>query len=201
MQQDLQEHQRRAERIETLLQDVASFPDGQVRAVTEELVQLLLDLYGDALSRMLELIMAYAPDASPTASGNALIESLTHDEVVSTLLVLHGLHPLDLKARVSRVLQEMLPYLTSHGGSVELVRIENNIASLRFVGNCNGCSSSSNELKTLLEKTLFKAVPDLEDIQIEDASKQPQTQGIPVTFVTPQRRNKEKENSHARVSP
>ncbi|HTK10940.1 MAG TPA: NifU family protein [Ktedonobacteraceae bacterium] len=198
MQQDLQEHQRRAERIETLLQDVASFPDGQMRSVTEELVQLLLDLYGDGLARMLELIMAYAPDASPTASSNVLLESLTHDEVISSLLVLHGLHPLDLKARVSRVLQEMQPYLTSHGGSVELVSLENNNASLRFAGNCHGCSSSSNELKTLLEKTLYKAVPDLENIQIEDASKQ--TQGVPVTFVAPQRRNKEKEHGHARVS-
>jgi Fe-S cluster biogenesis protein NfuA len=202
MQQDLQEHQRRAERIETLLQDVAAFPDGRTRAVTEELVQLLLDLYGDGLSRMLELTMAFAPESgsSPTAPGPALIESFAHDEVVSSLLVLHGLHPLDLKARVNQAVREMQPYLVAHGGTIELVSVENNVASLRLMGNCNGCSSSSEALKALAEENLFKTVPDLEGVQIEDDVKA-QKQGVPVTFVAPRRRNKEKENGHAHVSP
>ena len=46
MQQDLQERQRRAERIEILIQEVAKFPDSRARATTDELVQALLDMYG-----------------------------------------------------------------------------------------------------------------------------------------------------------
>jgi hypothetical protein len=58
MQQDLQERQLRAERIEMLIQAVAEFPDPRARATTEELVQTLLDMYGEGLARILELTEA-----------------------------------------------------------------------------------------------------------------------------------------------
>jgi Fe-S cluster biogenesis protein NfuA len=120
--------------------------------------------------------------------------------VVGALLVLHGLHPLDLKARVTRALQEMRPHLASHGGTVELVAIEDGRATLRLAGSCNGCSSSNETLKTLVEEQLYQAVPDLESIQLEEGSKQPPKQGVPVTFVAPRRRKNEKENDHAPIS-
>ena len=200
--QEGQEHQRRAERIETLLQNVAAFPDERIRAITEELVQTLLDLYGDGLSRILELIMAYAPESgsASTTPGHILIESLARDEVVGALLVLHGLHPLDLQARVKRALQEMQPYLMAHGNTIELVSTENNRATLRLIGNCDGCALSTDALKAQVEENLSKAVPDLESVQLEEGDKQPQKQGVPVTFVAPRRHNKAKESGHAPVS-
>src|SRR5256712_13067666 len=109
MQQDLQEHQRRAARMEALIQEVATFPDPQARATTEELIQALLDMYGEGLARMLELT------AQSEASGYALIETLASDDLLSSLFLLHGIHPIDIETRIVQALDEVRPYLKSHG--------------------------------------------------------------------------------------
>ena len=84
MQEDMQERQRRAERIEALIQEVNEFSDPHARAIAEELVQALLDLYGEGLARILELtVQAGAP-------GYTLVESLASDDLVGSLLLLHA---------------------------------------------------------------------------------------------------------------
>ena len=112
MQQELQDRQRRAERIEILIQEVAEFPDSRARATTDELVQALLDMYGEGLARILELT------AQSETSGHALIETFTKDDLLSSLFLLHGLHPVDVETRIARALVEVRPYLKSHGGNV-----------------------------------------------------------------------------------
>src|SRR5437016_11715445 len=105
MPQEVQEHNQRAARIETLVQEVAAFPDPHARATAEELVQALLDMYGEGLARMLELT------AEMGASGLALIETFAGDDLLGSLFLLHGLHPLDIETRIARALVEVRPYL------------------------------------------------------------------------------------------
>ena len=69
-----------------LLEQVEALPDPDARDIATELVQALLDLYGEALARMME----HVPDA----------EALADDELISHLLMLHGIHPVPLEARV-----------------------------------------------------------------------------------------------------
>ena len=182
MQQGMQEHERRAARIEALISEVAAFPDPHVRATTEELIQALMDLYGDGLARLLEIT------AQSEASGLALIETFANDELLSALFMLHGLHPLDLETRVLQALDEVRPYLKSHGGNVELVHIEGNVAHLRLQGSCHGCSSSTMTLKMTIEEAIYKAAPDLDGIQVEGVVSPPARQGLPMTFVAPRKR-------------
>ena len=184
MQQDLQDHQRRAERIEKLIQEVTLFPDPRARATTEELIQILLDMYGEGLARILELI------SQNEASGQALIEMFAHDELIESLFLLHGLHPIDIETRVARALVEVRPYLKSHGGNVELVKVENGVAHLRLEGSCHGCHSSTITLQLAIEEAIYKAAPDLDGLQVEGVADPPPRPGIPVTFV-PSRRHKE----------
>src|SRR6202165_6166700 len=83
MQEDMQERQRRAERIEALIQEVNEFSDPHARAIAEELVQSLLDLYGEGLARILELtVQAGAP-------GYKIVESLAGDELGGSFVILH----------------------------------------------------------------------------------------------------------------
>jgi len=178
MQQDLQEQQRLAERIEMLIQEVAKFPDPRARATTEELVQALLDMYGEGLARMLELTV------QSEASGHALIETFTKDDLLSSLFLLHGLHPVDIETRITRALVEVRPFLKSHGGNVELVTVENGIAYLRLEGR----PSSTTRLKQAIEEAIYKAVPDLDELQVEGVIDPPPRPGIPVVFVPPRRR-------------
>ena len=182
MQQDQQEHLRRAERIEMLIQEVTELPDAHARATVEELIQALLDMYGEGLSRMLELI------ARSEASGNELINIFTQDDLLSSLFLLHELHPEDIETRIARALVEVRPYLKSHGGNVELVKIDNGVAYLRLEGSCNGCPSSTITLKLAIEEAIYKAAPDLLELQVEGVTDPPPRPGMPITFVPPRRR-------------
>ncbi len=186
MPQKVQESQDRATRIETLIQEVAAFPDPHTRATAEELVQALLDMYGEGLSRLLEIT------ADSEASGIALIDTFASDELLSSLFMLHGLHPVDLETRVLEALDEARPYLKTHGGDVQFVKLEDGIAHLRLDGNCNGCAGSTVTLKLAIEEALAKAAPDLNGLQVEGVVDPPaQATVTPVTFVP----RKRKENA------
>jgi Fe-S cluster biogenesis protein NfuA/nitrite reductase/ring-hydroxylating ferredoxin subunit len=188
MQQDRQEHQRRAERIETLIQEASAFPDSRARAITEELLQALLDLYGEGLARILELT------AQAEAPGHTLIETFVRDELLASLFLLHELHPVDIETRIARALVDVRPYLKSHGGNVELIKVENGIAFLRLEGSCHGCPSSTITLKLAIEEAIYKAAPDLDGLQVEGVADPPPRKGIPVAFVPPKKR---KDNTQA----
>jgi len=177
MPQEVQEHHRQAARIETLIQEVAAFHDPHARATAEELVQALLNMYGEGLARLLELT------AETEASGLALIDTFASDELLSSLFLLHGLHPIDIETRVLEALDGVRPYLKSHGGNVELVKVEEGIAHLRLEGSCHGCPSSTMTLKLAIEEAIDKAAPDLEGLQVEGVTEPPARPGTPVTFV------------------
>jgi Fe-S cluster biogenesis protein NfuA/nitrite reductase/ring-hydroxylating ferredoxin subunit len=183
MQQGIQEQQRLAARIEKLVEEVASFTDPHARDIAQELIQALLDMYGDGLARILELT------AQTDASGYALIETFANDDLLSALFMLHGLHPVDLETRIAQALVEVRPYLQSHGGNVELIKVEDNIAYLRLEGSCHGCPSSTMTLKMAIEEAIYKAAPDLDDLKVEGVVEPPSRAGKPVAFIPP-RRNK-----------
>jgi Fe-S cluster biogenesis protein NfuA/nitrite reductase/ring-hydroxylating ferredoxin subunit len=184
MQQDVQEHQRRAERIETLIQEVSAFPDPHARATTEELIQTLLDMYGEGLARILDLTV------ETNAGGQALVAALANDDLVGSLFLLHDLHPVDIGTRIAQALVEVRPYMKSHGGNVEFIGVEDGIAYLRLEGSCHGCPSSTITLKLAIEEAIYKVAPDLEGLRVEGVVEPPQRPGIPVKFV-PTRRRKE----------
>ena len=188
MPQEVQEHNHLAARIDTLVQEVAAFPDPQARATTQELVQALLDMYGEGLARLLELT------AQTGASGLALIDTFAGDDLLGSLFMLHGLHPLDIETRVMQALDEVRPYLKSHGGNVEFVKVEDGIAHLRLEGSCHGCPGSTITLKLAIEEAIYKAAPDLDGLQVEGVTDPPPRPGIPVTFV-PTRRHKDSTRS------
>jgi Fe-S cluster biogenesis protein NfuA/nitrite reductase/ring-hydroxylating ferredoxin subunit len=184
MQQGVQEQQNVAARIEQLVQEVATFTDPHARATAEELVQALLDMYGDGLLRILELT------AQSDVAGQALIEKFANDELLGALFMLHGLHPVDLETRVAQALVEVRPYLQSHGGNVELLKVEDGVAYLRLEGSCHGCPSSTMTLKMAIEEAIYKAAPDLDDLKVEGVVEPPPRAGKPVAFIPP-RRNKQ----------
>jgi Fe-S cluster biogenesis protein NfuA len=165
--------QEAAARVETLLAAVESLPDPTARSTAAEAVQGLLELYGEGLARIL---------ASAARAGcDALIGSLAADDLVSHLLLLHGLHPLDVETRVRRALEDVRPYLKSHGGNVELLGVADGVARLRFRGSCSGCPSSAMTLKRAVEEAINQAAPDLDGIEVEGVTEPPPR---PITFVT-----------------
>lgn len=68
----------------------------------------------------------------------------------------------DLEAEVDRVLDEIRPYIHSHGGEVNVLEItEDKIARLQMVGSCNGCPMSMLTMRLGIERLLAEKVPRL----------------------------------------
>jgi Fe-S cluster biogenesis protein NfuA len=160
-----QEFQRRLGRVEELVAALEAAPDPQVREQTRELIQTLLDLHASGLERILESVH------NSGTQGAAVIDELGRDELVSGVLLLHGLHPLDLETRVRDALETVSPRLGLHGGSVELVSASaDGAVRIRLEGNCNGCPSSRVTLHSTIEEELYRAAPDITSLEVEGAS-------------------------------
>jgi Fe-S cluster biogenesis protein NfuA/nitrite reductase/ring-hydroxylating ferredoxin subunit len=121
----------------------------------EELVQALLDLYGEGLRRILTRV-------DPAA--------LVEDELLSQLLLLHDLHPIPLDARLHDALESVRPYLESHGGNVELVDVDGGVVRVRLSGSCDGCPSSTMTLKLAIEDAIQRMAPEVERVEAEGVS-------------------------------
>jgi Fe-S cluster biogenesis protein NfuA/nitrite reductase/ring-hydroxylating ferredoxin subunit len=174
--------QERVARMETLLEQIETLKDSNARSKAAEAVGVLLDLYGDGLARMMDLVYETGNDKA--------FESFAQDELVSHLLLLHGLHPLDVETRVVQALEEVRPYLQSHGGNVEFLGVEESVARLRMQGSCDGCPSSAMTLKLAIEEAVLKAAPDLDGIEAEGVA---EPKPAPNIVAGPMLRRKEKQ--------
>ncbi|HEX3814697.1 MAG TPA: NifU family protein [Mycobacteriales bacterium] len=149
--------QETAARIGELLEH--SDPAGA--AQLDEAVRLLVELYGDGLNRILELL-AERPD------GVEQIEQLAEDPLICSLLLIHDLHPVDVTARVAAALEKVRPYLGSHAGGVELLGIDDaGVVHLQLEGSCDGCPSSAVTAKVAIEGAILEAAPELTGVEVE----------------------------------
>jgi len=132
--------------VEQLLEAI----DGDSNAM--EAVQALVELYGEALRRVVQQVPP---------------EQLAEDELLTHLLLVHDLHPVDVESRVRGALDDVRPYLGSHGGDVELLGVEDGVAHVRLGGTCDGCPSSAVTLRNAIEDAVMRAAPELERIDAE----------------------------------
>jgi Fe-S cluster biogenesis protein NfuA len=151
------------ERVEKLAAKLQNAGDPEIRAAALDLVQSVIELHGAALDRMMEFL-------SRTPEGKAALNEAMDDDLVASMLLLHGLHPDDIQTRVLRGIEKVRPYLQSHGGDVELAGVRDGIVRLVLYGSCGSCPSSSLTLKNTVEEALFEAAPDIVEIVAENAS-------------------------------
>ncbi len=131
------EFQQRLKSIEKLLGKIEAAADPNLRTTVQELVQLVMDLHGAGLERMLELIRATGD------GGENLIQKLGRDDLVASLLVLVRASSAGVsKTRVAQALDKVRSRLRSHDGAVELLSIEDGAVRLRLQANGHGCGST-----------------------------------------------------------
>jgi Fe-S cluster biogenesis protein NfuA/nitrite reductase/ring-hydroxylating ferredoxin subunit len=164
------------EQIEALLE--ASSAGGIVaRERAEELVRLVAELYGAGIERILDAL--YEADRLDEVALDALVA----DDLVSSLLLVHGLHPQSVTERVGGALDDVRPYLGSHGGDVDLIDIsESGVVRLRLLGSCDGCASSAATLTLAVEGAIRDAAPEVTSIEVEEPTTGQGPQ--PVTFIS-----------------
>jgi Fe-S cluster biogenesis protein NfuA/nitrite reductase/ring-hydroxylating ferredoxin subunit len=145
------------DRFQELAARLESIDDPEAREVAEGMIGAMLELYGEGLERIVGALEA-APEVR---------DALAQDGVVASLLLIHGLYPIPLAERVEQALVSVRPYMETHGGGVELVRMEGNVAHLRLLGGCDGCAASSSTMELAIREALDEAAPDLDGIEVE----------------------------------
>jgi Fe-S cluster biogenesis protein NfuA/nitrite reductase/ring-hydroxylating ferredoxin subunit len=152
---------QQAAHIQDLIEKIGALPAAAARDLLLECLQSVLAFYGGGLERILQLTRNAGADAQP------ILDALVRDDWVRSLLLIHDLHPQNLETRLRGALAKIRPYLESHGGNVELISLENDVARLRLHGTCRSCPSSSVTLELAVRQTVEDACPDLADFEVE----------------------------------
>jgi hypothetical protein len=134
----------RLDRVEALVQALEQCPDRTSREAARELVRTLLELHAAGLTRILDT----------AGRESALVGRLADDDLVSSLLLLHGLHPHLAAERVRRALEQHRPRFRSLGADVEVVQACEESVRLRVRGE------SSPALRSAVEGIVTQAAPD-----------------------------------------
>jgi Fe-S cluster biogenesis protein NfuA/nitrite reductase/ring-hydroxylating ferredoxin subunit len=154
-------------RVEELLGALKGGGFGPAAAAAEELVGLLVGLYGDGLGRAITLLAEEGP------AGEAMIAKLADDPLLESLLLLHDLHPLDVDTRIQRALDRVRPYLGSHAGGVEYLGVFDGVARLKLEGSCHGCPSSTVTVQLAITGAVQDAAPEVSEVVVEGMTTAP----------------------------
>lgn len=152
--------EQRIENIERCVQQLEQSSDPAASSAAREMVRSLLDLHAVGVGKLIGLLS----DAGD--EGHKMLQSWTEDELVSNLLILHDLHLDSLETRVETALENVRPYLNSHGGNVALEEIVNGAVRLRIKGSCQGCPSSQQTIKSTIERAIRHAAPEATSIEV-----------------------------------
>jgi Fe-S cluster biogenesis protein NfuA len=161
------EFSRRSDRIEELVRRLETEGDPAIRATAQELLEAVIELHGIALERILEAVAA-------ADRGQAQLEKIAADDLVSGVLSLHGLHPIPLEVRVTDAIEKSRGRLKSHGGNVELISIDGAEVHVKLQGACGTCGSSTETLKSTIEGAIYDAAPEIAAVIAETAPAAPQ---------------------------
>src|SRR5277367_6208427 len=178
------------DRIQTLLDATAAGGEA-ARDRAEQLVREVVELYGAGLSRILATV---GDQADPR-----IVDRLVADDLVASLLLVNGLHPHDVRRRVSDALDRVRPYLGSHGGDVHLLDIDGDTVQLQFAGSCKSCPSSAVTLELAVEDAIRAAAPEVSSIEVvaPEAAPAESTTVIPAESLLAQVHSRAQPNSGA----
>jgi Fe-S cluster biogenesis protein NfuA len=171
---DDKDFQVKVQRIGELVGELENIAEPEARAGAKALVQLILDLHATGLERALEII------AKNGDAGQRAIDDLGDDPLVSSLLVLYGLHPLDLESRIEQAVQKVKPRVRKGGGELELVSSENGVVRLHLQVTGHSCGSTGNTLKAMVEDALYAGAPDMAGLVIEGLEEKSASGFVPV---------------------
>ncbi len=164
---DDKDFQKRVQKIGELVHEMETIADPAARASAKALVQLLMDLHGTGLERILEIVF------SSGDGGARVIDELGEDPLVSSLLVLYGLHPDEIEVRVERKLKQMRSKFHKMGAEVKLISVNGGDIRVQVSVEGHACGSTKSTVQAAVEEAIYEAAPDLTSIVVEGLEDQP----------------------------
>lgn len=153
-------------RVQELTASLDSLSDPTARKTAQEFMRAIMELYGLGLAKVVQVL------GNSGEAGAPMRQELIEDGIFASLLLIHDLYPVPLEERIEEGLDTVRPYLASHGGAVEVMKIKEGVVYLRLEGSCKGCPASAATLELAIKKALNEAAPDLVGLQVEGVIEQ-----------------------------
>ena len=145
---------RRADELARLEALTQGWEPGQ-QAVLSAIKAGIEELNAAAFRRLIRTLK------SDEAAASAL-RAAVRDPLVYQVLLFHALVKEPLEHRVARALDDVRPFLKTHGGDVELVAVKfPDTVEVRLVGSCQSCPSSGETLSEGVEKAIKALCPEI----------------------------------------
>jgi len=168
------EFQQKLRQLGTLVGELDQMPDGGPKVAARELVQLLMEVHGIGLERIMETVFEAG---SP---GEAIIARFGQDPITRNLLLLYSLHPDDLETRVLKALGDVAPRLRKLDCEAELVSVHDGAIQLRLQTSGHACGSTTSNLKSMVEESVYDLAPDLTSLAIVSPDDEPASGFVPL---------------------
>src|SRR5215208_5411644 len=97
----------------------------------------------------------------------ALAEGDTEHPAAQALLAMYALGDMDDEDLVEEALEQVRPYINSHGGEVELLSVDDGVVRVRMSGACQGCAASAMTLQRGIEEALRAGYPGFREVVAE----------------------------------
>ena len=150
-----------AEQLEGLLEELRELVTPAAWIRIEQVLHRVVALYGRGLAHAID-------HGRAAAAGAQFDERVCADELLASLLVIHGLHPLPLADRIMRAIERAADALGRDLPALELAGIEENgIARLRASGSFGGGAMSARVAEATVRRAIEEAAPELAGIEIE----------------------------------
>ncbi|MBA3327095.1 MAG: NifU family protein [Solirubrobacterales bacterium] len=121
----------------------------QAVAELDTLVQTL-EREGDERALLLLQLM----DAVHRPALERIVAGDLEHPLAFALMAMYDLVPLEERVQVEEALDEVRPYIESHGGGLELLDVQDGVVHVRMHGSCHGCAASAVTLRRGVEEKL-----------------------------------------------
>ena len=160
------------DKIEELVHRAESFPDPSARNVAVDLLQAVLDFHAAALERVIGIV------AASGSVGETILEQIATDDLTSSMLLLHDLHPDNLETRIKRAIHKLEEVFFSLGARLSLLAIEPGTVRLNFD---SARTWSGTPVRASVESAIFQAAPEIGNVVIEGLKETPPANFVPIS--------------------
>ncbi len=146
--------------IEALIQKLGALDDSPAKAQAQELARLLMSLYGEGLSRVLDIVR------TERGGPQAVLDRLASEPLLASLFVLHELHPHPVDVRVERALARLQPHLPAFT-RVTLVAVHHDSVRVTVERATADQCQSGGTVRLAIERAIQEAAPEIAAVHIE----------------------------------
>jgi Fe-S cluster biogenesis protein NfuA len=165
--------------IEQQVEKLESIADPATRALAIDLIASVLKLHAAGLERMLAILEEQSSAAEP------VLAAFRQDPLVRGLLALHDLSDEAPQLRVEQALRQLEPQLERSGAVATVLQLDEEAAHVVIRMTGHSCGSTAESVRTLVERALVEAAPDLKDVQVRLEERDTPAVLIPASAIEP----------------